>query len=916
MADFTPYASNPVNECNEKRSLIQPRIQPTFKCHFAKDVDYQSVQKHDVPISTGQLSIDPKVLVFVETQYSRNGREICAILQALRMKFKIEIAGKSLPLLTKLDKGKYAVIIFENFERYLDMDKWNRELLDKYCRKYDVGIIGFLPHKRGATITNLQLKGFPLFITNNMLLEGYQLNPESPILRITRAGQILHGILPGDWTSFYSNHSSYIPLSTAQSIRDTTFPQHNDTSRITVVQDKGLYDGIQRVIFGHSLQFWIHRLLFIDSLSYLSHGRLSLPLERNILVDIDDIFVGEKGTRMKREDVVALTECQKRLRQLVPGFRFNLGFSGKFLYRGSDTEDDGDDAILENKDNFWWFGHMWSHSQPHIYTNLTLLEAEMRLNYWFAKDHGIPTDSGYAVAPHHSGVFPVHNSLYELWKKVWNVRVSSTEEYPHLKPGRCRRGFIHRNIMVLPRQTCGLYTHTIFFNRYPGGSEKLQNMIHGGELFQTIVFNPINIFMTHLSNYGNDRLAMYTFESVIKFVQCWTHLQLSTIPPLQLAEKYFRMYPEEAEPVWNVVTGLFFQLFTIHAMTNDHMVPCFALLHNMQQATYVSLLRELNPELVPRSIMIDYKLASRNELQENPCNDKRHFSIWSTTKSCKKLPHFLVIGPQKTGTTALYTFLLMHPAIASNFPSRDTFEEIQFFNGKNYIKGLDWYMNFFPIPDNTTGQYLFEKSATYFDAERAPLRAHTLLPDAKLVTILIDPAKRAYSWYQHMRAHGDPVAMKYSFYEVVTATENASRHHRDIRNRCLNPGLYAQHIERWLSYYPSNNLLILDGVSLKLNPVTVMNNVQKFLNIKPYFDFAHHLKFDRSKGFFCQVLGSSNKTKCLGRSKGRLYPQMDFRSEKFLRTYYRSHNIALSQLLSKLGQEIPGWLQQDLARHP
>lgn len=52
------------------------------------------------------------------------------------------------------------------------------------------------------------------------------------------------------------------------------------------------------------------------------------------------------------------------------------------------------------------------------------------------------------MAPHHSGVYPVHSPLYGAWKKVWNVGSTSTEEYPHLKPARHRRGFVHRNIMV------------------------------------------------------------------------------------------------------------------------------------------------------------------------------------------------------------------------------------------------------------------------------------------------------------------------------------------------------------------------------------------------------------------------------------------------------------------------------------
>lgn len=73
--------------------------------------------------------------------------------------------------------------------------------------------------------------------------------------------------------------------------------------------------------------------------------------------------------------------------------------------------------------------------------------------------------------------------------------------------------------------------------------------------------------MTHMSNYGNDRLGLYTFESVIKFIQCWTNLKLSSAPPLQLAESYFKLYPGEADPVWGVKQKVISFLFQItHVM--------------------------------------------------------------------------------------------------------------------------------------------------------------------------------------------------------------------------------------------------------------------------------------------------------------------------------------------------------------
>ena len=117
--------------------------------------------------------------------------------------------------------------------------------------------------------------------------------------------------------------------------------------------------------------------------------------------------------------------------------------------------------------------------------------------------------SRYAVAPHHSGVFPVHEQLYSAWRRVWDVAFTSTEEYPNLRPARKRRGFVHADIHVLPRQTCGLFTKNLHYDDYPGGPGKLEDSILGGELFQTIVTNPVSIFMTHMPNYCCDRLAPY-----------------------------------------------------------------------------------------------------------------------------------------------------------------------------------------------------------------------------------------------------------------------------------------------------------------------------------------------------------------------------------------------------------------------
>ncbi|XP_069754105.1 bifunctional heparan sulfate N-deacetylase/N-sulfotransferase 1b isoform X2 [Narcine bancroftii] len=793
---------------------------------------------------------DPVVLVFVESMYTQLGQEIVAILESSRFKYHTEIApGKGdMPTLTDGDRGRFILIVYENILKYVNLDAWNRELLDKYCIEYSVGIIGFFKANENSLLS-AQLKGFPLYLHSNLGLKDFSINPRSPLLYITKAKETEKGVLPGDdWTVFQSNHSTYEPVLLAKTRSAEKIPHMEVDAALhtTVVQDLGLHDGIQRVLFGNNMNFWLHKLIFVDAVSFLTGKRLSLSLDRYILVDIDDIFVGKEGTRMKAEDVKALLEAQNQLRVHVPNFTFNLGFSGKFYYTGTDEEDKGDNLLLSNVKEFWWFPHMWSHMQPHLFHNQSVLIEQMLLNKQFAVEHGIPTDMGYAVAPHHSGVYPVHMQLYEAWKQVWDMKVTSTEEYPHLKPARFRRGFKHNGIMVLPRQTCGLFTHTIFYNEYPGGPKELDKIINGGELFLTVLLNPISIFMTHLSNYGNDRLGLYTFKNLISFVQCWTNLRLQTLPPVQLAQRYFQLFPEEKDPFW-----------------------------------------------------------------QDPCEDKRHKDIWSKEKTCDRLPKLLIIGPQKSGTTALYLYLTMHPDITSNTPNPDTFEELQFFNGPNYHKGIDWYMDYFPIPSNTSSDFFFEKSANYFDSEVAPRRAAALLPRVKIISILISPADRAYSWYQHQRAHDDLVALKYSFHEVITAGVTAAPKLRALQSRCLTPGWYPIHIEHWLTYYHANQILVLDGQLLRTEPAATMEKVQKFLGLRNIINYHKFLVFDPKKGFWCLLL-DSNKTKCLGKSKGRKYPEMDPDSRVFLREHYRDANIELSKLLYKLGQTLPTWLREEL----
>lgn len=222
--------------------------------------------------------------------------------------------------------------------------------------------------------------------------------------------------------------------------------------------------------------------------------------------------------------------------------------------------------------------------------------------------------------------------------------------------------------------------------------------------------------------------------------------------------------------------------------------------------------------------------------------------------------------------------------------------------------------------------FYFDKSATYFDDPKAPERASRLLPEARIVILLVNPADRAYSWYQHIKAHGDKLANSISFEQVITAKdgqlklagatglkeeEEVNSALVALRNRCLHPGYYSQHLSRWLEYYPSKQIIIIDGHWFRHNPASVMNRLQLLLRIVQPLDYNHLLIYNERKGFFCKQNGSD--AKCLGSSKGRKYPPMSEEARFILNRHYLAHNKQLARILSDIGQPLPIWLDESLS---
>ena len=72
-----------------------------------------------------------------------------------------------------------------------------------------------------------------------------------------------------------------------------------------------------------------------------------------------------------------------------------------------------------------------------------------------------------------------------------------------------------------------------------------------------------------------------------------------------------------------------------------------------------------------------------------------------------------------------------------------------------------------------------------------------------------------------------------------------------------------------------DSVVSLTGSTVPGEPVnTALKRERGGLGQVPSTGFLHLHRFDPKKGFWCQLL-EGGKTKCLGKSKGRKYPEMD-----------------------------------------
>lgn len=215
------------------------------------------------------------------------------------------------------------------------------------------------------------------------------------------------------------------------------------------------------------------------------------------------------------------------------------------------------------------------------------------------------------------------------------------------------------------------------------------------------------------------------------------------------------------------------------------------------------------------------------------------------TGATRALPDFLIVGAQKAGTTMLYEHLCGSPLVCR---ARD--KELHFFDWHyNYRRGLDWYRRCFPTqqslealrPAHHCRGITGEASPYYLFHPLAPERAAAALPEAKIIILLRNPIDRTLSHYEHaVRAgwegrslesaiDGEPERMRLLTEEVIRRPTKDVRAHE--LHSYLSQGMYEPLIQRWLSRWAPERVLILQSERYFVDAIGTMEEVQSFLGL-------------------------------------------------------------------------------------
>lgn len=175
----------------------------------------------------------------------------------------------------------------------------------------------------------------------------------------------------------------------------------------------------------------------------------------------------------------------------------------------------------------------------------------------------------------------------------------------------------------------------------------------------------------------------------------------------------------------------------------------------------------------------------------------------------------LGIGGQKCASSWLHAIAGSHPDVVVSSP-----KEVDFFS-YFFDRGYLWYDSHFPKnPDNVVR---FESSPSYMIDPRSAARAAAYNPNMKVLALLRDPIKRAFSNHTH---------------EIIKGHITHCQFEDGLRNNpaYLDQGLYAKHLRRWFDDFPASQIKVMFAEDISANAAGCAAEAFAFMGVDPKFE--------------------------------------------------------------------------------
>ncbi len=203
-------------------------------------------------------------------------------------------------------------------------------------------------------------------------------------------------------------------------------------------------------------------------------------------------------------------------------------------------------------------------------------------------------------------------------------------------------------------------------------------------------------------------------------------------------------------------------------------------------------------------------------------------------------PTFLILGAAKSGTTALYHWLRQHPDIyMSPIKQPHYFADLQpTFSGpgdqalnRDIVTAEADYLRLFQA--GTGRKARGEASPFYlYYAERTVERVRRVLPEARLVVLLREPASRAYSGYLHLVRDGRETL---PFRQALEREEERLGRGWEPLWAHRGLGLYGRQLDAVLGVFPREQVGVWLYDDMRTRPTALFQEVCAFIGVDRAF---------------------------------------------------------------------------------